>query len=85
MSLVGRAIGLFVLCVLVGLFLETIGISARGILYDTWHTVGAVFRRLGDLLDWAIPYALLGAVIVVPLMLLGMLEKRRRRRWSSRN
>jgi hypothetical protein len=53
MSLVGRAIGLFVLCVLVGLFLETIGISARGILNDTWYTIGAVFRRLVDLLDWA--------------------------------
>jgi hypothetical protein len=79
MSLVGRAIGLFVLCVLVGLFLETIGISARGILNDTWHTVGAVFRRLGDLIDWALPYALLGAVIVIPLTLLSFFEKRRRR------
>jgi hypothetical protein len=86
MSFVGRAIGLFVLCVLVGLFLETIGISARGILNDTWHTVGAVFRRLVDLIDWALPYALLGAVIVVPLTLLSFFDKRRRRgRWFSRN
>jgi uncharacterized protein DUF6460 len=86
MTLVGRAIGLFVLCVLVGLFLETIGISAQGILHNTWHTVGAVFGRLVDLLDWAIPYALLGAVIVVPLTLLSIFNKRRRRgRWSPRN
>jgi hypothetical protein len=85
MSLVGRAIGLFVLCVLVGLFLETIGISARGILNDTWYTIGSVFRRMVDLLDWAIPYALLGAVIVVPLALLSFFDKRRRRRrWFSR-
>jgi hypothetical protein len=85
MSLVGRAIGLFVLCVLVGLFLETIGISARGILNDTWYTIGSVFRRMIDLLDWAIPYALLGAVIVVPLALLSFFDKRRRRRrWFSR-
>ena len=85
MSLVGRAIGLFVLCVLVGLFLETIGISARGILNDTWYTIGAVFRRTADLFEWAIPYALLGAVIVVPLTLLSVLDKRRRhgRRWRS--
>ena len=80
MSLVGRAIGLFVLCVLVGLFLETIGVSARGIFYDTWHTIGAVFRRIGDLLDWALPYALLGAVIVVPLTVISFFDKRRRRR-----
>jgi ABC-type Fe3+ transport system permease subunit len=83
MSIVGRAIGLFVLCVLVGLLLETIGISARGILYDTWHTIGAMFRRLADLLDWSLPYALLGAGIVVPLTLLSFFKKRRRRgRWT---
>ena len=49
MSLVGRAIGLFVLCVLVGMFLEAIGVSARGILNDTWHTLGAVFGRVRGL------------------------------------
>ncbi len=77
---VGRAIGLFVLCVLVGLFLETIGITARGLLTDTWHTLGALVHRIGDLFAWALPYAALGAIVVIPLMLLSLLERRRRRR-----
>ena len=80
MTYVGRAIGLFVLCVLVGLFLESIGISARGILTDTWHTIGSVFEKIGILITWSVPYALLGAIVVIPLMLLSLVERRRRRR-----
>jgi Na+/H+-dicarboxylate symporter len=80
MTIVGRAIGLFVLCLLVGLFLEGLGVTAHGILTDTWHTIGSVFHKLGDFIVWSLPYALLGAVIVVPLMLLGLIDRRRRRR-----
>ena len=79
MSLLGRAIGLFVLCVLVGLLLENLGITAHGIAYDTWHTIGAVFRRLADLLEWSLPYALLGAIVVLPLSLISFLQHRRGR------
>ena len=75
----GRAIGLFVLCVLVGMFLESIGITAHGILTDTWRTLGALFHKLGDLAIWSLPYALLGAIIVIPLALLSLIERRRRR------
>jgi hypothetical protein len=39
---VGRAIGVVVLCLLVGLFLTHLGIAARGILTDTWHTILSV-------------------------------------------
>jgi len=80
MTIAGRAIGLFVLCVLVGLFLESIGITAHGVLYDTWQTIGSLFRRIGNLVAWSLPYALLGAIVVVPLMLLGLVERRRRGR-----
>ena len=79
-TILGRAIGLFVLCLLVGLLLAALGISARGILTDTWHTIGEVLERIGDFFAWALPYALLGAVVVVPLFLLSVLERRRRRR-----
>jgi Na+/H+-dicarboxylate symporter len=79
MILLGRAIGLFVLCVLVGLFLESIGITAHGILTDTWNTLGALFHKLRDIVAWSLPYALLGAIIVVPLALLSLVEHRRRR------
>jgi hypothetical protein len=79
MIYLGRAIGLFVLCVLVGLFLESIGITARGILTDTWHTLDMLWQKSRDLATWALPYALLGAIIVVPLALLSFIEHRRRR------
>ncbi|HEV8680741.1 MAG TPA: hypothetical protein VGQ90_15300 [Stellaceae bacterium] len=80
MKLVGRAIGLFVLCVLVGLFLDRIGITVHGIFYDTWHTLAALYQKTRDLVVWSLPYALLGAIIVVPLTVLSLLGRWRRRR-----
>jgi hypothetical protein len=80
MTMVGRGIGLIVLCFLAGLFLSRLGITARGILTDTWATILSVFALLADWLQWAIPYILLGAVIVVPLFLLGALQRFARKR-----
>jgi Na+/H+-dicarboxylate symporter len=73
---IGRLIGVVVLCLLVGLLLTHLGIAARGILTDTWRTILSVFRLVGDLIAWAVPYTLLGAVVVVPLLLLGLILKR---------
>jgi hypothetical protein len=73
---VGRAIGVVVLCLLVGLFLTHLGITAHGILTDTWHTILSVGRLVGDVVMWAVPYTLLGAVVVVPLLILGLVAKR---------
>jgi hypothetical protein len=78
--MIGRAIGIIVLCLLVGLLLTHLGIAARGILTDTWHTILSVGRLVGDLLMWAVPYILLGAVVVLPLVLVGYLVKRGVRR-----
>jgi len=74
--IIGRLIGVIVLCLLVGLFLTHLGIAARGILTDTWHTILSVGRLIGDLAMWAVPYILLGAVVVLPLLLLGFLIRR---------
>ena len=74
--MIGRAIGILVLCLLVGLLLTHLGIAARGILTDTWHTILSVGRLVGDLIEWAVPYTLLGAVVVVPLSLIGFVLKR---------
>jgi Na+/H+-dicarboxylate symporter len=79
-AIVGRLIGVLVLCLLVGLFLTHLGIAARGIFTDTWHTILSVGRLAGDLVMWAVPYTLLGAVVVVPLLLIGLLAKRGFRR-----
>jgi hypothetical protein len=79
-TIVGRVIGVIVLCFLAGLFLSRLGITARGIITDTWATVLSVFALLGDLVGWAVPYVLLGAVIVVPLAVLSFLHRYTRRR-----
>lgn len=80
MTYLGRAIGLFVLCVLVGLFLESIGITVHGILYDTARTLASLAHKTRALIVWSLPYALLGAIVVVPLMLVSLVERRRRGR-----
>jgi hypothetical protein len=74
--MIGRAIGVLVLCLLVGLLLTHLGIAARGILTDTWHTIVSGGRLVGGLVEWALPYTLLGAVVVVPLLLIGFVVKR---------
>ena len=79
MTIVGRVIGVIVLCFLAGLFLSRLGITARGIVTDTWATILSVFALLGDLVGWAVPYVLLGAVIVVPLFVLSLLHRYTRR------
>jgi hypothetical protein len=77
-TIVGRLIGVLVLCFLAGLFLSRLGIT-RGILTDTWATILSVFTLLGDLVGWAIPYVLLGAVVVVPLVVLSLVHRYTRR------
>ena len=56
--------------------LTHLGIAARGILTDTWRTIRSVGRLVGGLVEWALPYTLLGAVVVVPLLLVGFVLKR---------
>jgi hypothetical protein len=77
---IGRLIGLVILCLLVGLLLNHLGIAAHGILTNTWYTVRAVYFLVGDVVSWAVPYTLLGAVVVVPLLLLGLVTGRLRRK-----
>jgi hypothetical protein len=73
---IGQLIGLLVLCLLVGLLLAHLGIASHGILTDTWCTILAVFHLVGGLVRWAVPYTVLGAVIVVPLVLILLIARR---------
>jgi hypothetical protein len=56
--------------------LTHLGIAARGILTDTWQTILSVGRLVGGLVEWTLPCTLLGAVVVVPLLLVGFVLKR---------
>jgi hypothetical protein len=75
-QMIGRAVGGVMLCLLVGLLLTHLGSAARGILNETWHTILSVGRLVGNLVEWAVPYTLLGAVVIVPLALIGFVVKR---------
>jgi hypothetical protein len=75
-----RLLLLLLLCLLVGLLLDSLGISARGILHDTGHTILLVGRLAVRLVEWALPYMLLGAVVVLPAAIILWALKRGRRR-----
>lgn len=67
-----RIVGLVLLCFVVGLVLATLGVSPRSIFTDTWRTLRSVADLLLSFTSWAMPYILLGASIVVPIALIGV-------------
>ena len=79
-SLVLRAIAVFIACVVVGLVLEKFGIPAKGTLRETWLTVSGLVRKFDYIVAWSVPHAMLGAVAVGPLLLLVLIDRYRRRR-----
>jgi hypothetical protein len=72
-------IRIIVLSLIVGLVISFFDINPMGILNDTWDTILAVFGLLKGVVDWALPYILVGAVVVVPLALIGALLRYLRR------
>ena len=70
----------FVLCVSVGVALEKAGLPAHGTLHDVWRTVAGWSRHLDRWFAWAMPYAMLGGLVVAPLLLLALFDRHRRRR-----
>ena len=75
-----RIVGLVLLCLVVGLILATLRITPRSLFLDTWATIRHIVDLFVGAVSWAIPYILLGAVVVVPVMLLSWLLKGSRRR-----
>jgi hypothetical protein len=73
-------IRIIVLSLIVGLVISFFDINPMGILNDTWDTILAVFGLFKGVVDWALPYILVGAVVVVPLALIGALLRYLRRR-----
>ncbi|QQP91202.1 hypothetical protein IGS68_08340 [Skermanella sp. TT6] len=64
---------IIVLSLFVGLALSFLDIEPMGILHDTWDTILAVFGLFAGVAEWALPYVLVGAVVVVPLALVAAL------------
>jgi hypothetical protein len=64
---VGRIIGLVLLCFLVGVVLAFFGTTPATIFTDLWRAAVDAWGVVVDVLTWAMPYILLGAVVVVPI------------------
>jgi hypothetical protein len=61
-----------VLCLVVGIVLSVFDVDPVRILTDTWATLGQIHVAILRLIRWAIPYVLLGAVVVVPVALISL-------------
>lgn len=73
----GWIVKTLLLCFLVGLMLSVLDINPASIITNTWATVRDIADLAVGVIRWALPYILVGAVIVVPLSVLGLLL-----RWS---
>ena len=74
------AIKLLIASLVVGLIFRALDIQPRSLLRDIPDVIRDVFRLAVQIVDWGIPYILLGAVIVVPVWLLFTLFRLMRRR-----
>ncbi|NQV84545.1 MAG: hypothetical protein HQ494_12065 [Rhodospirillales bacterium] len=73
-------IKLIVASLIVGLFLGFFNIDPRALLADFGDTVLEIFSVVASVVEWAVKYLLLGAVVVVPIWLIFFLIGRMRGR-----
>jgi hypothetical protein len=76
-----RVVGLVLLCLVVGLILATLHITPLGLVTETWATIRHAINLFLEVASWAIPYILLGAVVVVPIVVLSVVLRGARRRF----
>ena len=81
-KILSRGIKLLLICLLVGWILSVIEIDALGFIRFLSQSLRHAGEWAADAVRWAVPYILLGAVIVVPFYILKFgldLLKRRKR------
>lgn len=76
-GMVNWVVRTLILCFVVGVVLSVFEIDPARILTDSWRTIQQVGDLLFGIVRWALPYILIGAVIVVPLSVIGAVL-----RWS---
>lgn len=62
-------IRLFILSLVVGLLLSAFDVSPESLLGTIGGTVESIFDAVAAAVVWAVPYVLIGAVVVVPVWL----------------
>ena len=58
---------ILLLCLVVGLVISVFGISPEGILSLLGTTAERIFLTVAGVVQWAVPYMLIGAVVVIPI------------------
>ncbi|CAO3355088.1 hypothetical protein VH569_26730 [Azospirillum sp. 11R-A] len=79
----GWIIRTLVLCFIVGFVLSFLRIDPASILTNSWQTVQDIAALVIEAGSWALPYILIGAVVVVPLSLIGLVMRWNRSRPPS--
>jgi Na+/H+-dicarboxylate symporter len=75
----GRILGILFLCFVIGVVLTFLGTTPRTLFTDVWGAILDVWGFVVDLLAWALPYILLGAIVVVPIAVISWLLRAARR------
>ncbi len=57
------------LCLVVGLVISALGLTPENMLGLLGNTVIRLFNVAVDLVQWAVPYLLVGAIVVIPIWL----------------
>lgn len=79
----GTILKLLIASLLVGLVMHWFGITPRNLIHNFGDSVVRIFGTLTSLIDWAVDYILVGAVIVVPIWLIVFLADRAKRNRSG--
>ncbi|CAO3352881.1 hypothetical protein ABNQ39_05720 [Azospirillum sp. A26] len=79
----GWIIRTLVLCFIVGFVLSFLRIDPASILTNSWQTVQDIAALVIEAGSWALPYILIGAVVVVPLSVIGLVMRWNRSRPPS--
>ena len=61
------AVRILVLCLIVGMIISFFDISPEGMLGLLGSTVERIFLVISGVVQWAVPYVLVGAVVVIPI------------------
>lgn len=69
----GWILRIILLCFVVGFALSVFDIDPAAIVTNTWVTVRDVADLIVGVVRWALPYVLVGAVVVVPLAAVSLL------------
>ena len=83
--LIVTVVKLFVLSVVVGWVVSILDLSIEGFLNHITGAILTVIDWIRWILGWTLPYAAIGALVVVPLWLLSLLLRLFRRRGRRAN